>query len=1101
MSCDIGDTMITKYNTFKNTSFKTVCTKKVCTCENGSGATGIFCWEHLKKGCFHCEPGFYKTLRDHSQIKSTKDISKTSVSPPIYSCEQIECTCLNGIAKIGRNCYKHGKLSCEKCDENYKLVEVSPFIFECSKEVECSCFSGDVLENSLCTNAEPEKCSSCKPFYHLNETNLKCEINRCSCENGYPLYQCKVNFDQNCLFCDAGHHLENTDISNVKHCSKNMCSCKNGYSPNSTNLKPCPNHESEFCAECFQSHQNFAGNCVEKTCVCLNGHPSQKQNCPETGAHHCSSCNNHYELGKNIAKCYPKVYSSCSPSPCENSGVCRVLSPEYVECDCKNGFTGPFCDKVNHCFKSAPCLNDGICKLDYSTDRGYICGCSEGFVGYNCETDLSEPCACPNGVPKRPCSGYLGIIKEVQCESCINGFEILNGICVESECVCDHGKAVVGFDSITGKFCKNTGVEMCELPCELGFELNFVNGIEICENIDECEKADFESVCHHGICIDTIGSFECNCFHGYFGNFCVEKLPIDNCLSNNFLISEMFDYVCIQQSATASLATVDVNRIPFDQSIGYASGVKNVCFCESGTEDTFCENNGSEKCRSCDFGYHLDKKVVFGNEEIFMDVWKRFDEIELDRANVFKTNLIKTIRTLNIDTQNYPKCLENNCECLHGNGTKTLNCENHGSYICETCDPGYHLLNNICESNICNCQNGINATHTKCGIHGADVCSTCEPGYHLNRTTDHILFESVYCDLNKCVCDQGTPTNGTSCPFDGNINCSNCVKGYYNSNNQSCEENVCTCEKGEHAVNADCPGNGDEFCLECDSGFYKTEKNDCSENVCSCENGDPTRNEACPKHATEFCDSCDFGHHLMTNNTTVGGLMTSGSFYVGVLVSEASVTENVDTMQCLENECSCSDGTPVQNSDCAKHESVQCEVCDSFFHLDENTNLCEQNICSCPNGEAATGTECTTNGETKCKSCSNGNFLSNFLCSQTTCTCANGVGATGINCIINGDQKCISCNTGFQISDSSECEADECTCTHGTPATGTACSPNGSHKCASCQTGFHLASNAICSINQCTCSNGSGEYGTSCAVHGALGTCVSCNNGYDRFMI
>ena len=276
---------------------------------------------------------------------------------------------------------------------------------------------------------------------------------------------------------------------------------------------------------------------------------------------------------------------------------------------------------------------------------------------------------------------------------------------------------------------------------------------------------------------------------------------------------------------------------------------------------------------------------------------------------------------------------------------------------------------------------------------------------------------------------------------------------------------------------------------------------DCSENVCSCENGDPTRNEACPEHATEFCDSCDFGHHLMTKSTMVGGLMTSGSFVVGGLVSETPVTEIVDMMQCLENECTCSDGTPVQNSDCAKHESVQCEVCDSFFHLDENTNSCEENICSCPNGEAATGTECTTNGETKCKSCSNGNFLSNFLCSQTTCTCANGVGATGINCIINGDQKCISCNIGFQISDSFECEADECTCIYGTPATGTACSPNGSHKCASCQTGFHLASNAICSINQCTCSNGSGEYGTSCAVHGALGTCVSCNNGYDRFMI
>ena len=149
----------------------------------------------------------------------------------------------------------------------------------------------------------------------------------------------------------------------------------------------------------------------------VNGAASELNDCPEIGAHHCSTCNNHYELGKNTPKCYPKIYNSCSPSPCENQGSCRYLSSDYVECDCKLGFTGPFCDKVNHCYVSDPCLNEGVCKLDYSTERGYICSCFDGFEGQNCEIDLNDPCGCPNGVPKRPCLGDFGSTAAIQCEA------------------------------------------------------------------------------------------------------------------------------------------------------------------------------------------------------------------------------------------------------------------------------------------------------------------------------------------------------------------------------------------------------------------------------------------------------------------------------------------------------------------------------------------------------------------------------------------------------------------------------------------------------------------------------------------------------------
>ena len=293
------------------------------------------------------------------------------------------CTCQNGIANIGINCLRNNELSCESCHDSFQLVAISPFIYECSKEVECSCLAGEVLKNSSCTNLNPEKCSSCKPFYHLNETTSTCDTNKCSCQHGYPLFQCEINLDESCLFCDDGYHLENIFDKNIensveiKKCSKNVCQCNNGYPANFTNSKICPNHRTDFCVDCLPSHQLFSGTCIEKTCICLNGNPSKHKNCPEIGAHHCGSCNNHYKLGVKTAKCYPKIYSSCASSPCGDDGDCRVLSADYIECYCKLGFTGPFCDKVNHCYEYAPCLNGGFCKLDYSTDRGYVCACSD----------------------------------------------------------------------------------------------------------------------------------------------------------------------------------------------------------------------------------------------------------------------------------------------------------------------------------------------------------------------------------------------------------------------------------------------------------------------------------------------------------------------------------------------------------------------------------------------------------------------------------------------------------------------------------------------------------------------------------------------------
>ena len=155
----------------------------------------------------------------------------------------------------------------------------------------------------------------------------------------------------------------------------------------------------------------------------------------------------------------------------------------------------------------------------------YICSCFDGFEGRNCEIDLNDPCGCPNGVPKRPCLGDFGSAATIQCEGCLEGYELTIseltspeltspeltsleltslkssefGFCVKTQCFCENGTPVTGFDSITGRVCARTGFQMCKLPCHEGFELKTENEIDVCRDIDEC-GLDLAR-CEHGVCI------------------------------------------------------------------------------------------------------------------------------------------------------------------------------------------------------------------------------------------------------------------------------------------------------------------------------------------------------------------------------------------------------------------------------------------------------------------------------------------------------------------------------------------------------------------------------------------------------------------------
>uniref|UniRef100_A0A1A7YPA9 Milk fat globule-EGF factor 8 protein n=1 Tax=Iconisemion striatum TaxID=60296 RepID=A0A1A7YPA9_9TELE len=87
--------------------------------------------------------------------------------------------------------------------------------------------------------------------------------------------------------------------------------------------------------------------------------------------------------------CNENETGPCIPNPCENDGVCEVMShsrrgdvfSEYI-CKCQPGFEGIHCqNNVNDC-AAQPCENGGTCR-DFDGD--FLCHCPSPYVGKHCQ--------------------------------------------------------------------------------------------------------------------------------------------------------------------------------------------------------------------------------------------------------------------------------------------------------------------------------------------------------------------------------------------------------------------------------------------------------------------------------------------------------------------------------------------------------------------------------------------------------------------------------------------------------------------------------------------------------------------------------------------
>ena len=172
-----------------------------------------------------------------------------------------------------------------------------------------------------------------------------------------------------------------------------------------------------------------------------------------------------------------------------------------------------------------------------------------------------------------------------------------------------------------------------------------------------------------------------------------------------------------------------------------------------------------------------------------------------------------------LTTENGRKeCIANICKCTNGSlVTEARNTtgkeSNYGPLLCDvdnaekcvSCNPGYHLENEVCKLNQCTCRQitsdvsgfnvefleiGQNTTGldflpygkngelvTQCFADGIQSCKSCNNGYYLSKINE---YNSI-CMENQCVCEGGIASNFNQCPFHQAKHCLSCKEedGYY----------------------------------------------------------------------------------------------------------------------------------------------------------------------------------------------------------------------------------------------------------------------------------------------------------------------------------
>ncbi|XP_049443747.1 fibrillin-2b isoform X1 [Epinephelus fuscoguttatus] len=899
-------------------------------------------------------------------------------TPTKQACNDIDECIVNGVmCRNGRCVNTEGSFQCI-CNAGFELT---PDGKNCIDHDECA--TTNMCLNGMCINEDGSFKCICKPGFALAPNGRYCtDIDECQtpgicmngrCINSEGSFRCEcppgLAIDVDGRVC-VDTHMRTTCYGAIK-----MGTCSRPF--------PGAVTKSECC--CANPEHGFGEPC----------HPCPSRNSAEFQAV-CSSGIGITADGRDINEC------ALDPDICHN-GICENLRGSY-RCICNIGYesdtSGKNCVDINECLVNRLLCDNGLCR---NTPGSYTCSCPKGYVfrpdSETCEDiDECESSPCINGV----CRNVAG---SFNCE-CTHGSKLdsTNTICVDSmKSTCwltiQENRCEVNINGATLKSecCSTLGAawgspcEPCEIDtaCSRGFAR--MKGV-ICEDINECEV--FPGVCTNGRCVNTQGSFRCECAEGLTldstGRTCVdtrseqcymkwhedecgEPLPgryrVDMCCCSVGAAwgvdceecpkptSPEYRAICPRGPGFANRGEILTGR-PFYKDVNECKVFQGLC-----THGTCRNTIGSFKCR-CNSGFALNAEerncTDIDECRISPDLCGHGacvntpGSFECECFEGYESGFMMMKNCMDID-----ECERNPLLCRGGT---CLNTE--GSYECE-CPTGHSLSNDgsACEDvNECQLSDNLCKNGQCVNMPGTYQCS-CDTGYQATPDRQGCV------DIDECtIMNGGCETHCTN--SEGSYECS-CSEGYALmpdlrtcADIDECEETPDICDGGQ------CTNIPGEYRCLCYDGFMASmdmrtciDVNECDLNPNICLHGDCENTKGsfichCQlgyfvKKGSTGCtdvDECEIGAHNCDMHAAC--INVPGSFkcrcrdgWVG------------DGIKCVDqDECSAEDHNCNPNADCVNTPGSYRCTCKEGFNGDgfscsdmdecaDNVNLCENGQC------------------------------------------------------------------------------------------------------------------------------------------------------------
>ncbi|KAL6034242.1 hypothetical protein STEG23_009311 [Scotinomys teguina] len=555
-----------------------------CTCQPGFVGDGLFC-----KDVDECE-------------NPAKCINGLCVNTPgSYLCSCPQDFQLN---PSGAGCVAEYRTLCPggKGFRPNPITVILEDINEC-QELPRLCQGGN------CTNTFGTFQCECPLGYSLREDTCTCEdINEClnlpgtclpgTCQNSEGSFRCicPLGFqvqsghciDTRQSFCFTQFEAGKCSVPKASNTTKSQCCCdKNPAEGWGDPCELCPQNDSgiEDCAAdpdssdaiffpvTFQELCPFGhgadpgpdnsrkdvGECAENPGICTDGR------CVNTdGSFHCK-CPFGYSLDFAGITCID--IDECTLNPLICAFRCHNTEGSYL-CTCPDGYTlrkdGAMCQDVDECADgSQDCHTRGmLCKNLIGT---YVCICPPGMQPQTSGEDCTDEDECQAQSSLCAHGRCINTVGSFQCD-CDEGFhpsstltechDIRRGLCFSEvlQAMCQSwsssGEAVpkvmccCGGGRGWGPHC-----ELCPLPGTSAYRKLCPHGKGYStkgQDVDECHM--FADLCLHGECINSLGSFHCDCQAGYTpdatATACVD---LDECTSGP---QHNCQFVCVNTIGT-----------------------------------------------------------------------------------------------------------------------------------------------------------------------------------------------------------------------------------------------------------------------------------------------------------------------------------------------------------------------------------------------------------------------------------------------------------------------------------------------------------------------------------------------------------------------